>query len=180
MVFLIAAVVLVGLVALADLILTLGVVKRLREHTEMLAGAGGMPVTIAVGEKVGDFTAVTIDGETVNSDRVEPDSLVAFFSPTCQPCKEKLPKFVAHARTLPGGRDQVLAVVVGGIDEASEFTTQLSPVARVLVEDREGPLHTAFQTAAYPTLLRVSAHDDGGLMVAANEVRLDHPAVALA
>ena len=38
---LIAAVVVVGGLCLLDLLLTFGVIRRLREHTSMLTGAGG-------------------------------------------------------------------------------------------------------------------------------------------
>ncbi|MFF2013905.1 redoxin domain-containing protein [Streptomyces sp. NPDC058195] len=174
-----AVLVLVGFIAFVDLVLTLGVVKRLREHTELLAGAGGMPVTVAVGTEVGDFTAASVDGDVVSSELTPTDTVVAFFSPTCQPCKEKLPKFTAYARSRPGGRSQVLAVVVGSAEEGAEFIERLSPVARVVAEDRQGPLHTAFGTAAYPTLLRVTAEDDGRLVVAENQIDLDQPFPAL-
>lgn len=179
MAVLIAVVVLVGFIAFVDLVLTLGVVKRLREHTELLAGAGGMPETVAVGAEVGDFTATSVDGEMVSSALTPADTVVAFFSPTCQPCKEKLPKFTEYARSLPGGRDRALAVVVGSAEEGAEFIERLSPVARVVAENREGPLHTAFGTAAYPTLLRVTTEDDGRLVVAENHIELDRPFPAL-
>lgn len=41
--FLITAVVLVGLLCALDLVLGLGVIKRLREHTEMLNNLNGRP-----------------------------------------------------------------------------------------------------------------------------------------
>ena len=47
MAILVAAIGLVGLLCLADLLLTFGVIRRLREHTEQLAGLRGQdaPVT---------------------------------------------------------------------------------------------------------------------------------------
>ncbi|MGK5545642.1 TlpA disulfide reductase family protein [Streptomyces sp. URMC 127] len=177
-----AAIVLVGLVCTLDLVLTLGVVKRLREHTEELArlnGVGKAPV-IAVGEAVGDFLATTVDGESLTDDSLTGDTLVAFFSPTCEPCKAKMPKFVEYARALPGGRNQVVATVVGDAEEAAAFVHELSPVARVVVEGHEGALSRAFRAEAYPTVLRAAPDPSGRLVITANDVDVtaEQPAAA--
>ncbi|WFB10373.1 TlpA family protein disulfide reductase [Streptomyces sp. LX-29] len=176
--FLIAAVILVGVLCVLDLILTLGVVRRLREHTELLANANsGLPAGIAVGEEIGDFTAATVDGETLRRADLDGETVVAFFSPTCQPCRRKMPKFVEFAKAMPGGRDRVLAAVIGDPDEAAEFAAQLGPVARVVVEGDDSGLVEAFRTSAFPTLLRVSPDEAGRLVVKATDVRLDRPAL---
>lgn len=174
MLFLIAAVILIGALCTLDLVLTLGVVKRLREHTEMLAKASG-PSVISVGEEIGDFTAATVDDEPLSRELLGHDTIVAFFSPSCRPCQEKLPAFVEYARGLPGGRAQGLAVVAGDADEAAAFVAELGPVVRVVVEGAEGPVGTAFQVNAYPTVLRVSPDDAGRIVVTANQVALDRP-----
>ena len=54
-----AALVIVGMLCALNLILTLGVIKRLREHAALLAGG---PPTIAVGEAIGEFSARTVQG----------------------------------------------------------------------------------------------------------------------
>jgi thiol-disulfide isomerase/thioredoxin len=177
--FLIAALILVGSLCALDLILTLGVMKRLREHTEMLsnvAGGGSGRASIAVGEEVGDFTTSTVDGEPLARDLLVGETLVAFFSPTCKPCKEKLPKFIEFARTMRGGRDRVLATVIGDAEETAALTAELAPVARVVNEEYDGALSAAFQAKAYPTVLMTSRDSDGRLIVTADQVRLDQPA----
>ncbi|GIH16606.1 TlpA family protein disulfide reductase [Rugosimonospora africana] len=173
--FLIAAVVVVGLLCTLDLLLTVGVIKRLREHTELLTRMGGGPASIAVGEEVGAFDTSTVDGESLSREVMTAETLVGFFSPTCQPCKEKLPKFVEFARSMPGGRGQVLATVIGAPEEATALTDMLRPVARVVVEGPTGPLSNAFKTKAYPTVLMVSS-TGGRLVVKADHVELDQPA----
>ncbi|MFI6984263.1 TlpA disulfide reductase family protein [Embleya sp. NPDC050154] len=178
---LIAALTLVGSLCLLNLILTVGVIKRLREHTEMLAnvgGAGNGRASITVGEEVGDFTASTVDGEQLARDLLVGETLVAFFSPTCKPCKEKLPKFLDFAATLPGGRDRVLATVVGDTEASAALVAELTPVARVIVEEYDGALSAAFQAKAYPTLLMVARDGAGRLVVTEDEVRLGHLAIA--
>jgi AhpC/TSA family protein len=163
--FLVAAVVLVGLLCLLDLLLTVGVIQRLRQHTELLnklqAGAAGGPapeVMLPAGSEVGEFAATTTDGDPVSRELLAGRTLVGFFSPGCQPCKEKLPGFVAAAPGVAGGRQQVLAVVVGGQEEDAEVTARLTPVARVVVEPPDGPVAGAFGATGFPAFALLDAH----------------------
>ncbi|MGK5545357.1 TlpA family protein disulfide reductase [Streptomyces sp. URMC 127] len=180
---LIAAVVLVGLLCTLDLILTLGVIKRLREHTALMSKMAetsppGRPPVIKVGEEVGEFSAVTVDGEVLTRASLSGDTLVAFFSPSCGPCHEMLPKFAEYARTVPGGREQVLAVVVGTPGRAEGQVAGLASVARVVVQDTDTALTDAFQVFGFPTLLQVTSGDAGVPVIARNSVNLDAPVVA--
>ncbi len=171
--FLIAAVVLVGLLCVLDLILSLGVVKRLREHTEMLNNLNGR-ASIGAGEEVGAFTAVTVDGLPVSRDLLTDETLVGFFSPGCPACKEQLPKFVEFARSMPGGRDRVLAAVVGDVRRTTDMVAMLNPVAHVVAEPAQGgAVGGAFQVAAFPSVLKVAANDSGRPVVTAARVDLD-------
>ncbi|MFF3920224.1 TlpA disulfide reductase family protein [Streptomyces sp. NPDC001393] len=150
----------------------------MREHTELLGragGPGGAPPVIAVGSPVTDFVTVTLDGEQVRRDLLTDPTLVAFFSPTCEPCKAKLPRFVEYAAAMPHGRASVLAVVVGEADQAEDFVSRLAPVARVVVENHDGPLSTAFQAEAYPTVLMIADDDQGRPVVRSNRVDLERP-----
>ncbi|QLE75198.1 redoxin domain-containing protein [Streptomyces rectiverticillatus] len=180
---LIAAVVLVGLLCTLDLILTLGVIKRLRDHTAMLSkmadgNAPGRPPVIKVGEEVGEFQAVSVDGEVLTRESLSGDTLVAFFSPNCGPCHEMLPKFAEYARMVPGGRKQVLAVVVGTPERAEGQVAELSPVARVVVQGSEPVMTDAFQIMGFPTLLEVTSDGAGRPVIARNNVNVDSPVVA--
>ncbi len=150
--FLIALCVLVGAICLIDLVLTVGVIRRLREHTELIANLANnprMPATIlAAGTRVAPFVAGTVDGGTVASDALAGPTLVGVFSPTCPSCHEQLPKFLDEARRFD--RDRVLAVVVGDPDQAEPQRAQLSPVARVVIEGEGGTVATALSVAAFP------------------------------
>lgn len=170
-----------GALCVLDLVLTLGIVKRLREHTEMLANSSAVDTyTINVGESVGAFTASSVDGEEVTHQLPQDDTLVAFFSPTCGPCKDKLPKFVEHVERHGIARERVLVTVVGDAEESRGFIEQLRPVARVVSERPDGSLTAAFKVKAFPTVLRVSPDGAGGTVVTANDVRLDAPAALAA
>lgn len=182
MAVLVTALISVGVVCALDLVLTLGVIKRLRDHTEQLAKAAGVgraPI-IDVGEEVGEFSTATVDGERLNREALVDETLVAFFSPTCEPCKAKLPKFREYAAALPGGSRRVLAIVVGDEEESAAFVSDLSPVARVVVETHEGALSTAFKAQAYPTVLTVAPDSTGRVVVRSNRVDLSQAAAVAA
>lgn len=154
--YVVAAVVFVGALSCLNLLLVLGVVKRLREHSALLAGgAGGSHAgdldLIPAGERVGAFRATALDGVPVTRDGTDGERLVGFIKPGCAPCEEHMPAFIDLARGVPGGREQVLAVVVGTSEEAAPLIAQLSPVAQVVIELPDGPLGTAFQVHGYPS-----------------------------
>ncbi|MFI1420063.1 TlpA family protein disulfide reductase [Streptomyces sp. NPDC020731] len=158
-----------------DLLLTLGVIKRLREHTQQLASrpAGRRDGTaLRVGETVGDFRVTARNGRELTPAGLPDGTVVAFFSPTCGPCEEKVPKFAAYARTLPMGERQVVAVVVGDAAAAAPFADLLTPVASVVVEEPDGALNSAFRVQAFPTVLQVGHGRDGGLVVTSEEAGL--------
>jgi len=174
--FLAAAVVLLGLLCLFNLVLTFGVIRRLRTYDQRLADNAAAPQVLGVGERIDEFTTATVDGEPLSHTQLATETVVAFFSPDCKPCRTKLPRFVEYARALPGGRTQAVATVVGSAAEAAEFVEQLSPVARVVVEEPDEAMATAFHVQAFPTLLRVAPDGDGRLVVTDNSVRLGQPA----
>jgi hypothetical protein len=154
--YLVAAVVLVGLLCLLDLLLTVGVIRRLRQHTELLnklqAGPGGpMPdVMLPAGSAVGEFAATTTEGDPVSRELLAGRTLVGFFTPGCEPCKEKLPTFIEVAPGISGGPEQVLAVVVASAEEGAETAARLAEVARVVVEPYDGPVVKAFGASGFP------------------------------
>jgi thiol-disulfide isomerase/thioredoxin len=172
--FLIGLVTLVGLLCALDLILTLGVIRRLREHSAELnrVSRGPMP-SITRGEAVTAFETVTTDGDRLSREQLVDDTVVAFFAPDCKVCREKMPKFLEYARTLPGGRRQVLAVVVGEEDECATYATMLAPVAQVVVEEQGGPLSLAFAVIGFPALLQVARDAQGRLVATTDNLNLD-------
>jgi thiol-disulfide isomerase/thioredoxin len=164
--YLVASVLVLAVLVLLDLVLTLGVVRRLREHTELLAdrSAGPPPAAMPpVGTTVGDFAATTTDGEPVSRDLLAGETVVCFFAPGCGPCREQAPAFVEYAGAVTGGRRQVLAVVLGEGEEVLEMAGQLDAVARVVVEPPGGPLSNAFHITSFPAMGLV---DDTGTVIA--------------
>ncbi|GAB3715119.1 hypothetical protein GCM10027598_23820 [Amycolatopsis oliviviridis] len=164
---LIAVLVLVGVLLVLDLVLTFGVIKRLRTHSELIGRAlenrvPAGPVMVAEGNLVADFTARTVDGAEVSRSGFTGQTLVGFFAVECDTCIDKLPDFVEHAKDHP--RDHVLAVVQGDTAGAAEFTARLAPVARVVVEPVGGVVSKAFEVRGTPVVAMLGP---GGRVVAA-------------
>jgi cytochrome oxidase Cu insertion factor (SCO1/SenC/PrrC family) len=180
--YLTAAVMLVGFIGLLNLLLTFGVIRRLREHDTALASRPSMPgpdIMVPAGTEVSDFETQTVDGTPVSNADFTGHTVVGFFSTTCEPCRDRLPEFVTHAATVPGGRDRVLAVVVSDSVDADPsvadlFVAQLGPVARVVTEQYDGPIGKAFGVQGYPALAAVV----NGTVVAAGNSLNDLAAAA--
>ncbi len=157
--YLAAAVVLVGLLCSIDLILTLGVIKRLREHGEVLSRRGPwMSAILPAGSMVSPFTAVTTDGGRVSRDLLVAGTLVGFFTPGCTSCERQLSGFVGSAGLLPDGRRRALAVVVADDEAAAAMVRLLSQAAHVVVEAPFGPVAAAFQVATFPAFCLLDEH----------------------
>lgn len=174
---LVAAVVLLGVLCIVNAVFCLGIVRRLREHTELLnkMSSKGSDLLRPAGELVDDFETSTVDGRPVSRGSLAGPTLVAFFSPGCAPCKEELPKFVALAGAHPGGRAQVLAVLAGGDDSvATPMAATLADVAQVVREEESGPVQEAFDLRGYPAFAVLE--QDGVIRVTENRVeRLSAP-----
>ncbi|MFD9739622.1 hypothetical protein ACFWW9_34500, partial [Umezawaea sp. NPDC059074] len=100
----------------------------------------------------------TVDGEVVDRDGLSASTLVGFFSPGCAPCEELLPRFLAAARAVPGGRAAVIAVVVAEDPSGADYLLDpLREVASVVVEGRRGALGAAFGVTSYPATCQVDA-----------------------
>ncbi|MBP2706973.1 redoxin family protein [Microbispora sp. RL4-1S] len=157
--FLIALVVLVGVLCAVDLVLSVGIIRRLREHSEALSALGRGPAVMApAGSPVGPFTAVTTDGETVSDDAFSGTStLVGVFSPGCPACAERMPSFVEAAKNRAGGRASVLAVLAGREEEVAAERAALEPVARVVIETSGGGLTRALSVNGFPAFALVDA-----------------------
>jgi hypothetical protein len=158
MVYLTAAVVLVGVLGVVNLLLMYGVIRRLRVHSDLLAqrGGGAPDIIAGAGSAVGAFTASTVGGTVLNGDDLVPGTLVGFFSPGCSACVEKVPLFV-DAAARAGGQDRALAVVVGSEDGAAEYVSSLSPKATVVVESHGSAIERAFAVRGYPAFALVGA-----------------------
>ncbi|MEV6393531.1 TlpA disulfide reductase family protein [Streptomyces sp. NPDC051907] len=182
MAYLTAVVTLFGLLSIVNLMLTLGVVRRLRTQRHGSSPAAkGDPFQgsgLSVGETVGRFSVSDTEGRPLTRDSLHEGMLVAFLSPGCLPCEELLPSVVELSRVA--GPGQVLVAVV--LDEDGEarpdaFVAALSPVATVAVTRLEGELTRAFAIEGMPTGVRMGPE---GRIAASGRalLRVSHPTKA--
>jgi len=171
MILLSVAVALVAVLCLVDLVLTLGVVRRLRDHSDRLttlSNFGGDEQTIReAGGVVDPFTATSVTGSEVSLGDLAEPTLVGFFSPDCPACEEKLPMFLSYAKGFPGGKERTLAIVAGEAGGV-KYRAALSEVAGAVVVEKElGPVQKAFGTRGFPAFAVVV---DGVIAQATHDV----------
>jgi hypothetical protein len=158
--YLVAAVLAVGVLGLLNLLLTVGVVRRLRQLT---AAPGALPPGLhdalpPVGSTVADFSTTTVDGMTVSRHDLDDGTLVGFFSLGCDACVPAVPAFTTAARTFPGGASRVIAVVAGTGEARAAMLDALTPVARVVVEPPGAAgMVSAFGVTSFPAATLVDA-----------------------
>jgi hypothetical protein len=153
----IIAVAVLAALTLLNLALTLGVVRRLREHTELLARANSPgesffeQMILATGATIGDFAARTTDGAAIERDDLDARTLVGFFSPHCGGCRDRATAFAETAQRLRGGRRSALAVIAAAdLEEASDFVRRLDATSQIIVEPDGGPVQSAFKVTGFP------------------------------
>ncbi|HWO58954.1 MAG TPA: hypothetical protein VNO31_02775 [Umezawaea sp.] len=157
-----SAVVLVGALGALNLILTFGVIRRLRGDAGTLTQPSGIqPPMAPVGTSV-PANGLDWHGET----------LVGFFMPGCGPCDEQLPGFLEHAQRW----DRSVAVVFDPSGEGAEYIRKLEPAAHVVVEgDSEDSLQKDFQVKGFPSFCVV--RDGVVVSVSGRAADLSEPAV---
>jgi thiol-disulfide isomerase/thioredoxin len=156
----------------------------------LLKGGLSGDVFPPVGALIGEFAATTTDGEPMSRAQLMDVTVVAFFSPGCAPCREKLPVFVADALERGRDRERLLAVIsgTGGAEtspgEATEMAHELSRVARVVL-DADWAVAKAFHVNSFPgvcvvdsagTVLASGPDLDQALTAAGLQSRVDRPA----
>ncbi|MDF8263945.1 TlpA family protein disulfide reductase [Luteipulveratus flavus] len=150
------AVVLLAMACVANLLLLVAVLRRLREHQERLDAVRPIGDTdeteLAPGQQIGGFTATTTSGDEVDQQSaVAGTTYVGFFSPTCPPCHEQLPLFLER---LPQDA-RTLAVVLDDGDspqERAEMVTRLKARTPVVIARPGDEIVQAFGVSAYPAM----------------------------
>jgi hypothetical protein len=164
---LIAVMVVVGIVAGADLLLSFAIVRRLAQLETRGGGTGGGPGVPAVGHKVGEFRVPLVTGDEFTSADLEGSrALVVFVMPSCEPCK----KAIADLQALPRPLSWPLYVLVTATEEedhALDVAGDLPPGTRVAAIFAADSTARAFGVDAFPTALIV---EDGVVRAAGLQV----------
>lgn len=178
----VAALVILTALTLLNLLLTFGVIRRLREYAPLL-DQSGPPVTLAVGTQVPDFTAQSADGAVVTAATLRgAGGLVMFLAPDCSGCQEQLPA-VREKLTEAAASPLTILVVLTRLRpssepddaDAAELEEALRVVdqrAMIVHEPLDGPVQSTFQVAAFPAFYVV---DDAGRVASAGNGAADLP-----
>ncbi|MFC7549386.1 TlpA family protein disulfide reductase [Plantactinospora sp. GCM10030261] len=157
--YLVTAVAVLALLCLVNLVLSFGVIRRLRQHTELLNrpghDAGERDLVRPVGSPVGEFATTTVDGDPVSRESVGAATLFGFFSVQCPACRERKPDFLAGAPRYAAAGWNVLAVVVGDPAESADLVTELRSAGAVLTEEMGGSVGRAFALTGFPAFVLV-------------------------
>jgi hypothetical protein len=191
--YLSAAVILVAALGVFNLLISLRLIRRLREAGGIPGRLPGRPVvlTAAVGQKIGEFTATTTAGQAISDRSLNQLTLAGFFSTSCPSCRERAPEFLRYAATFPGDVVAVVVgpvvagpvvagpvvagpVVAGGDGETADLAGRLTAAGNVVVEAPDGPMVTAFEVGGYPALCVVDPH--GRIIGSGTKIR-DLPAL---
>lgn len=165
--FVTALLTLVGLLCVLNLILTFGVIRRLRSHSELLSGKSQTMTApgdgmLPVGRSPAAFEATTTTGQTMSSAEITGTTLLGFFSPECSMCRKVAPEFAAHVASLPERERRAFAVVVGDKDETRELVASLGETIPIVLEPSGGVVSSAYEVRGFPCLGVVT---DGGTVV---------------
>jgi thiol-disulfide isomerase/thioredoxin len=156
---LVAIVVLLSVLVVANMLLTWGMVRRLRVLQEQVA-AGGHPSPengLHPGDPAPDFTALTPAGDTVTRDEVvSGETVLVFMSPHCEACEEHLPTVRELGRVVGG--PAALAVVDGTREESGHLLDGLQGAVPVLFAPRgASDLFDRYQVVTFPSSYVVGA-----------------------
>lgn len=150
---LIALVVLVGVIACADLLISFALIRRVAalqaQGTPELSGP-------AVGREVGQFRVPLLGGGEFSRDQLAaPRTLAVFLTTSCEPCRKAITELSVMPGPLPWPLYVVIIATDADDDDAFEVAGQMPAGSRVgVITAAEAPLE-AFGIDGYPTVLTI-------------------------
>ena len=168
---LIAVVVVVGIVAGADLLLSFAVIRRLSALQARMQGGGGSHASPAVGHEIGDFEVELLTGGVFTlADLMDGPSVVIFLTTTCEPCQTA----IAELRDMPAPLSFPMYVLINGTDQDQDnavlnVAADMPQGTRVAEISASHPVMRAFGIDGFPSVLGV----ENGI-VRASDFRVSH------
>jgi thiol-disulfide isomerase/thioredoxin len=156
-----AAMTVLTVLVLVNLLLSFGIVRRLRTHARLLPASAPAPrfASRVLGRPVGDFSAVADSGAPLSTAWLRgAPTVVGFAMPGCRPCHREIPLLAEYLDALPDRTAKALVVVSTLPQEGDDFdeaTASLRGLAEVVREPADGPLQTAFGVSMYPSFFIV-------------------------
>src|SRR5689334_13373603 len=158
---LVAALVLIGLLLVLNLLLTVAVIRKLRRHDEQLQGISrtpGLSVLPAVmaGDVVPAFATTATDGPLTQVDLLRTSTLIAFAAPGCSGCEAARPQLIEELAARRSRGEAGIVVIADDQGDGGELAGAFSEHARVILEHpADGPIHQALGISMYPNYVLV-------------------------
>ena len=159
---LIAVVVVVGIVAGADLLLSFAVIRRLSALQARMQGGGGGNPSPAVGHQVGDFEVDLLTGGVFTlADLMDEASIVIFLTTTCEPCQAA----IAELRDMPTPLSFPMYVLINATDQDQDnavlnVAADMPQGTRVAEISASHPVLRAFGVDGFPSVVGI----EGGIV----------------
>lgn len=174
----VAAAALITVLLLLDLLLTVAVIRRLRDHTSRLGVLEATPVRRSGpvrGAAFPEFSARTVDGVAVDHGQFgKGQVLIGIFASSCGSCRVHMPEFLQIAKELP--RERVLVLVLGDPDEGDDLVRSARTASRVIVDPEASQITTGLNLPGVPMFL---ALDNGRITAVGTETADVEKALAL-
>jgi hypothetical protein len=175
-----AAVIIVGILCLLDMLLTFGVIRRLREHSDLLRtrqfGDEAPVISLSAGQVPAEFAVTADDGAAVTGPAGL--QLAGFFSASCSVCPERVAPFIEYVSANRINRGNVLVTMLTADGAAvPPYLSQLAEVALVTVQPAGNLIAKAFGVAGFPAFCLLDA--DGAVVATGYDpAALPAPAMA--
>lgn len=156
--------VLLWLVVLVNSLLTLALIRRLNRTGQSLVDVG-----LKVGTTAPDFRAQTLQGVTKTlADYLGRAIVLIFVSPTCQPCRERLPMLQQAAAEASTSDVEFVLVSGGMLEETQAWDQEVDIQLPLLVATQDqNPFFKDYQITSTPTFCLLGAD---GKVVGSNVV----------
>jgi hypothetical protein len=160
-----AAVVVLAILVLLDLLLTGAVIRRLRDHADRISALASRPMS---GLRQGEAAPVHDPSDAPD---VADDVAIAFFSASCQACRLHLGEFLALADRR--GRDRSLVVVAGSPHDGRDLIEAAEEHCAVLAGEDADRWADAYKIEAFPTFVAVRDRIIHGIEGSASALSVD-------
>lgn len=156
---LVVTVALLGVLVVANMLLTWGMLRRLRALQEQVAAVTAPPSGngLHAGDEAPDFSALTPAGDIVTRDEVvRGETVLVFMSPHCEACETHLPTVRQLGREAAG--PAAVAVIDGTREESGHLLDGLQGDVPVVFAPRgASDLFDRYQVFTFPSSYVIGA-----------------------
>lgn len=157
-----------GALTIINLVLTAGIIRRLRDISASGGGSSQVStlpdVVLSRGEQPASFEVQDACGETITEQIFKGEkTLLGVIAQGCSLCAERLPDYVEVAKKSGARGEQVITLVIADADYAETVSKTVGPSSRFIIESApDGPFARALKLSGYPAFARFN---EAGVML---------------